>query len=186
MSHIERRTRVLRKGTTKGEATLYWMIRDKRAVDNWALIAAQDHAIKHKMPLIVCFQYIGNFPEANIRQYGFQLKGLLELKNKLENLNIEFIGKKIPIFLKEKDLFYNKKHLDYVRTSFPKSRINYLHMIFFQILNFKENTYLSFIVSHISFIFSFLYSILTVASICSFVGIYPPKLKLNSITPINI
>ena len=44
MSHIEKRTRVLRKGTTKGEATLYWMIRDKRAVDNWALIAAQDHA----------------------------------------------------------------------------------------------------------------------------------------------
>ena len=47
MSHIEKRTRVLRKGATKGEAILYWMIRDKRAVDNWALIAAQDLSLIH-------------------------------------------------------------------------------------------------------------------------------------------
>ena len=88
MSHIEKRTRVLRKGTTKGEATLYWMIRDKRAVDNWALIAAQDHAIKHKMPLIVCFQYIGNFLDANIRQYKFLFDGLEETLQTLRDHNI--------------------------------------------------------------------------------------------------
>ena len=62
--------------------------------------------------------------------YGERKRKFLE-KN-VENLNIEFIEKKIPIFLKEKDLFYNKKHLDYVRTSFPKSRVNYLHMINFR------------------------------------------------------
>ena len=88
MSHIEKRTRVLRKGTTKGEAILYWMIRDKRAVDNWALIAAQDHAIKHKMPLIVCFQYIGNFLDANIRQYKFLFDGLEETLQTLRDHNI--------------------------------------------------------------------------------------------------
>ena len=50
------------------------------------------------------------------------------LERDIENLSIEFINKKIPEFIKEKDLFYNKVHLDYVRTSFPKSRKNYLHM----------------------------------------------------------
>ena len=85
------RTKVLRNGAFSGESVLYWMSRDKRVDDNWALLAAQSVALNNKVPLIVCFQYIGNFPEANIRQYGFQLKGLLELKNKLESLNIEFI-----------------------------------------------------------------------------------------------
>lgn len=85
------RTKVLKKGVFAGEAVLYWMSRDKRVDDNWALLAAQSVALNNKVPLVVCFQYLGNFPEANIRQYGFQLKGLLELKDKLENLNIEFI-----------------------------------------------------------------------------------------------
>ena len=85
------RTKVLRKGAFLGESVLYWMSRDKRADDNWAMLAAQSVALNNKVPLIVCFQYLGHFPEANIRQYGFQLKGLLELKNKLESLNIEFI-----------------------------------------------------------------------------------------------
>jgi len=85
------RTNVLRKGAFSGESVLYWMSRDKRVDDNWALLAAQSVALNNKVPLIVCFQYLGHFPEANIRQYGFQLKGLLELKNKLESLNIEFI-----------------------------------------------------------------------------------------------
>ena len=85
------RTKVLKRGVFSGESVLYWMSRDKRVDDNWALLAAQSVAISNKVPLIVCFQYLGNFPEANIRQYGFQLKGLLELKNKLENLNIELI-----------------------------------------------------------------------------------------------
>ena len=85
------RTKVLKKGVFAGETVLYWMSRDKRVDDNWALLAAQSVALSNEVPLVVCFQYLGNFPEANIRQYGFQLKGLLELKNKLENLNIEFI-----------------------------------------------------------------------------------------------
>ena len=85
------RTKVLRKGAFSGESVLYWMSRDKRVDDNWALLAAQSVALNNKVPLIVCFQYLGHFPEANIRQYGFQLRGLLELKNKLESLNIEFI-----------------------------------------------------------------------------------------------
>ena len=85
------RTKVHRSGAFSGKSVLYWMSRDKRVDDNWALLAAQSVALNNKVPLIVCFQYLGHFPEANIRQYGFLLKGLLELKNKLEGLNIEFI-----------------------------------------------------------------------------------------------
>ena len=85
------RTKVHRSGVFSGKSVLYWMSRDKRVDDNWALLAAQSVALNNKVPLIVCFQYFGRFPEANIRQYGFLLKGLLELKNKLEGLNIEFI-----------------------------------------------------------------------------------------------
>ena len=49
MSILSDRTRILREGTTDGKAVLYWMARDKRAADNWALIAAQAHAIKHNL-----------------------------------------------------------------------------------------------------------------------------------------
>ena len=86
-----KRARVLKKGKFSGKSVLYWMNRDKRVDDNWAIIAAQSIALKNKVPLIVCFQYLGDFPDSNIRQYGFLFKGLLELKAKLERLNIQFV-----------------------------------------------------------------------------------------------
>ena len=66
------------------------MNRDKRASDNWALLSAQKIAIDNNVPLIVCFQYIGNFPKSNIRQYGFLFKGLQETEIALDALNIKF------------------------------------------------------------------------------------------------
>ena len=107
MSNLVSRTLELRKGITKGNAVLYWMVRDKRARDNWALIAAQKHAIKHKIPLIVCFQYIGKFSDANIRQYKFLFEGLKETLQILQSYNIPLFivqGKaeiKIPELIKE-------------------------------------------------------------------------------------
>ena len=86
-----KRARVLKKGNFSGKSVLYWMNRDKRVDDNWAIIAAQSIALKNRVPLIVCFQYLGNFPDSNIRQYGFLFRGLLELKAKLERLNIQFV-----------------------------------------------------------------------------------------------
>ena len=61
-------------------------------------------------------------------QDSFDKNTKKELENNITNLKIEYIKKNIPEFIKEKDLFYNKKHLEYVRTSFPKSRINYCYM----------------------------------------------------------
>ena len=85
------RIRTLKAGAFGGKAVLYWMIRDKRVSDNWSLLVAQQIAIKNKVPLIVCFQFIGRFPESNIRQYGFLFKGLLETRLTLKQLNIEFL-----------------------------------------------------------------------------------------------
>ncbi len=86
-----KRVRTLQRGKFNGHSVLYWMNRDKRVDDNWALIAAQSLALKNRVPVIVCFQYVGKFPEANIRQYGFLFKGLEELRVKLKALNIEFL-----------------------------------------------------------------------------------------------
>ena len=85
------RIRTLKTGVFRGKAVLYWMIRDKRVSDYWSLLVALQIAIKNKVPLIVCFQFIGRFPESNIRQYGFLFKGLLETRLTLKQLNIEFL-----------------------------------------------------------------------------------------------
>ena len=53
------RVKTLRTGRFSGKAVLYWMQRDKRVYDNWALIASQYTAIKNRVPLYVCFQYTG-------------------------------------------------------------------------------------------------------------------------------
>eukprot|EP00058_Branchiostoma_floridae_P001446 XP_002586934.1 hypothetical protein BRAFLDRAFT_103595 [Branchiostoma floridae] len=59
---------------------MYWMSRDQRVQDNWALLFAQRLAMKHKVPLYVCFCLVPKFLDANIRHYGFMLKGLEEVE----------------------------------------------------------------------------------------------------------
>ncbi|XP_066267317.1 deoxyribodipyrimidine photo-lyase-like [Branchiostoma lanceolatum] len=69
---------------------VYWMSRDQRVQDNWALLYAQQLAMKHQVPLYVCFCLVPKSLEANIRQYGFMLKGLEEVERELQNLDISF------------------------------------------------------------------------------------------------
>ena len=73
-----------------GSSVCYWIQRDKRVQDNWALIYAQELALKNKVPLYVCFTYLGKFKDANIRQYQFLFDGLKETSEKLNNKNIPF------------------------------------------------------------------------------------------------
>jgi len=62
------------------------MNRDQRAVDNWALLYAQDWALRLKRPLLV---WVGlSFDRANPRQLLFQIKGL---KSTAEQLKIRHI-----------------------------------------------------------------------------------------------
>lgn len=69
---------------------VYWMSRDQRVFDNWALIYAQQKAMEYKTELKIIFVLVPEFLEATIRHYGFMLKGMQELERDLKTLNIPF------------------------------------------------------------------------------------------------
>ncbi|WP_052812788.1 deoxyribodipyrimidine photo-lyase [Desulfonatronum thioautotrophicum] len=69
---------------------LYWMSRDQRVQDNWALLFAADMAVEHNVPLHVAFCLAPVFLDATIRQYGFLLKGLVEVETELRKREITF------------------------------------------------------------------------------------------------
>jgi len=43
---------------------VYWMQRDQRSQDNWALLFAQDLALSKDVPLIVLFNVVAKFLDA--------------------------------------------------------------------------------------------------------------------------
>ena len=104
------RMRHLRPGAFNGKSVLYWMVRDKRVNDNWALIEAQKIALDNNVPLKVCFNINNNYPEANIRQYQFLFEGLREVQETLDKLLINFyllIGPthvKLPEFIEKNNV----------------------------------------------------------------------------------
>ncbi len=85
------RVRLLKEGKDTGGPVVYWMTREQRVADNWALLQAQNFAMKHKRPLVVVFCLVPDYPGANIRHYGFMLKGLQEVEHNLQKLEIPFI-----------------------------------------------------------------------------------------------
>ena len=69
---------------------VYWMSRDQRVQDNWALLYARQLAETHDVGLSVAFCMVPGFLGATIRQYGFMLKGLAEVEAELRELGIPF------------------------------------------------------------------------------------------------
>lgn len=100
-----KRLRILKEGKDSFGPVVYWMQRDQRAHDNWALIYAQNIAAEKNAQLFVVFNLVPSFLEATIRQYGFMLKGLQEVEKELRKHNIPFVltagdaGIEIPKFL---------------------------------------------------------------------------------------
>ncbi len=84
------RIRCLQEGDARDGPILYWMSRDQRVRDNWALLHAQRLAVSRKEPLLVCFCLVPSFLEATIRQYGFMLRGLSEVAAALTERQIPF------------------------------------------------------------------------------------------------
>ncbi|XP_076150681.1 CPD photolyase isoform X2 [Alosa pseudoharengus] len=80
-------TKTVQQGS---EGVLYWMGRDQRVQDNWALIYAQQLAITEKLPLHICFCLMPTFLEATFRHYSFMLKGLQEVAKESSVLDIQF------------------------------------------------------------------------------------------------
>ncbi|UCC40649.1 MAG: deoxyribodipyrimidine photo-lyase, partial [Candidatus Aminicenantes bacterium] len=101
------RLRILKKAKEAPGPIVYWMSRDQRAHDNWALFFAQELALKHRTPLAVVFCLVPQFLGATIRQYGFMLQGLSETDKNLSKKNIPFFlipgssEQEIPIFAEQ-------------------------------------------------------------------------------------
>lgn len=119
----ERRIRALNDKPIKKGAVIYWMSRDQRIQDNWALIYAQDLALELKTPLIVTFCLAPSFLGATGSHYRFMLRGLSEIKSKLAKYQINFAilsGKPEESIT----LFCNKKRAGALVADFSPLRIN--------------------------------------------------------------
>ena len=113
-----RRVRILKEGVNKAGAVALWMSRDQRVKDNWALLFAQELALKKKVPLAVVFCIVPDFLGATKRQYIFMLKGLQEVEQNLQKKNIPFFllsgnpGEELPYFIRENDISVLVKDFD--------------------------------------------------------------------------
>jgi deoxyribodipyrimidine photo-lyase len=85
-----KRLRTLKAGKLKKGPVVYWMSRDQRTHDNWALLISQELSRKEKMPLAVVFCLTPQFLEATFRQYAFMIHGLQEVEQNLAEKNIPF------------------------------------------------------------------------------------------------
>jgi deoxyribodipyrimidine photo-lyase len=86
----QKRVRILNDASEKKGPVVYWMSRDQRVEDNWALVYAQKQALSAKKPLGVVFCLVPEFLNAAFRQYAFMLEGLKEVCERLSKKNIPF------------------------------------------------------------------------------------------------
>ena len=79
-----------------GKCVVYWMQRAQRGVDNHAANLAVHVANELKLPLLVYFAGISNFPHANLRHYVFLQQGLKDVESDLAKRNIGFVMRRAP------------------------------------------------------------------------------------------
>ncbi len=86
------RVRQLARGSAGPGPVVFWMSRDQRSRDNWALLFARQVAIDEGRPLVVAFCLVADFLGATERHFAFMLRGLREVEASLRD-------KEIPFFL---------------------------------------------------------------------------------------
>ena len=118
------RIRLLSKTrTVSAGPVVYWMQRDQRLKDNWALVYAQQLAKQYKQPLVIVFNVVPHYLEATIRQYGFMLKGLQQVVEDAVHKNISFaVTSGDPV--EEIPAFIHALHAGALVTDFSPLRIN--------------------------------------------------------------
>ncbi len=100
------RIRPLSDNPAKSGPVVYWMSRDQRAADNWALAHAADLARASGAPFFVAFALAPAFPGATARHYAFMLAGLRETEAELRRHGIPFVllagapAATVPAFLR--------------------------------------------------------------------------------------
>ena len=85
-----KRVRTLKAGDINKGPVVYWMSRDQRTRDNWALLCSQEMSQREKVPLTVVFCLVPQFLGATFRQYSFMVQGLAEVEQNLAGENIPF------------------------------------------------------------------------------------------------
>ena len=75
---------------------------------------------------ILIFYHGNKYDDLNFR------KSICDINSKTQ-YSFHKLEYKLPDHIKEKDLFYNKTNISYVKTSFPKSREGYLHAVTWKI-----------------------------------------------------
>jgi deoxyribodipyrimidine photo-lyase len=84
------RARILNKGVPGKGPVVYWMSRDQRVHDNWALMYARELSAEQRRELVVVFTLVPDFPNATLRSCDFMLRGLSEVEQTLDRYNIPF------------------------------------------------------------------------------------------------
>lgn len=101
---------------------LYWMNRDMRLKDNWALLRAQELSLQHSTDLTICYNLDPEFLGGTLRQLDFKIKALIQLQNDAEILNMSLY------VLVDSDIecivdFIEKNKIGYVITDFAPLKI---------------------------------------------------------------
>ena len=86
----ENRIRQLNTQKYTAGPIVYWMSREQRVEDNWALLYAQKLSHTHNAPLLVMFNLAPHFLGGSARNYHFKLEGLKQVEKDLAKLNIPF------------------------------------------------------------------------------------------------
>jgi deoxyribodipyrimidine photo-lyase len=85
------RARPLSGHVARSGPVVYWMSRDQRAADNWALLVAAAKARETGSPLLAVFCLAPTFAGAALRQFTFMLAGLAETEADLRALSIPLV-----------------------------------------------------------------------------------------------
>lgn len=85
-----KRTRAINTKPIGSGPVVYWMSRDCRVHDNWALLYAQEKARELKRPLIVVYNAVIGFLGGGMRQWDFKMRGIKEVSEILAEYHIPF------------------------------------------------------------------------------------------------
>ena len=88
MIQSERVQRLNEEPVRGGAYVLYWMQQSQRATFNPALEHAIARANEIRLPVVVGFGLMDDYPEANARHYVFMLEGLRDVTRNLERRRI--------------------------------------------------------------------------------------------------
>lgn len=104
------RIRTILSGKPGKGPVAYWMSRDQRVEDNWALLFSRKIALEADVPVFVVFCLVDKFLGAIRRQYEFMLRGLQEVEATLARKKIPFFflrgdpEEEIPDFVKRYEI----------------------------------------------------------------------------------